>query len=467
MSIKTFTSAFRLGDVRGIYPNEIDEPFAFSFGQAFAAHFNLSGSIAVGRDMRDSSLSLQQSLIDGLSKAGLKVLDLGLCTTELGYFASTQVNIRAVIIVTASHNPANYAGFKCVLDQGKAVTFHTGLSDVMSLMLTNYRTKKPGGSQTEIDLLPAYIDYVSSKFSPQQWTTLPKIALNGLNGTAVTLAEQLAKKFELDVLWFRKKSGPFPSEGADPTKPALVKEMQEYMSRDNFGLGIAWDGDCDRCVFYDASGKLIPTYYIVGIFSQHFLQRHKAATIVFDGKLRWNTLDIIKQNGGIPHISETGHAFMKRHMKLTGAVYGGELSAHHYFSDFFHCDSGMFAWLTLLEWLVNNSDQNLEALISQRRSFHPSTPEISLSFENPDTALEIIRRHYSPRALDTQQFDGVSYVMPGDWRFCITPSKTENVVRFNFESRGNADDLLQHADDLFSLMDPLRISDEEINLTIQ
>ncbi|MFT5210536.1 MAG: phosphomannomutase [Flavobacterium sp.] len=456
-----------MGDVRGIYPDEIDESFAYAFGQAFASHFNLSGPVAVGHDMRTSSVPLQQNLSDGLRYAGIQVIDLGLCTTELGYFASTQANIDAVIIVTASHNAAEYAGFKCVLSQGKAVTFQSGLSAVMNLMLTGYRTKKPQASLVEIDLLPDYIAFITSKFAPQTWAQLPKIALNGLNGTAVTLAERLARTFELDVTWFRKEAGPFPKEGADPAKPALVKEMKKYMTSDNFGLGIAWDGDCDRCVFYDAAGRLIPTYYVIGIFAQHFLRRHKGATIVFDGKLRWNTIDAIKQAGGIPHMSETGHAFMKRHMKQTEAVYGGELSAHHYFSDFFHCDSGMFAWLTLLEWLATHSDRNLMEVIDQHRGSNPSTPEISLALDNTEDALEIIRRHCAPSALDIQQFDGVSYRMPGNWRCCITPSKTENVVRFNFESLGNADELLQHADKLLRKLEPLRTINHKIELCIQ
>lgn len=335
-------SAFRLGDVRGINPDEIDTSFATAFAHAFVSHFRISGAIVTGRDMRESSVLLQEALNEGLRESGIQVVDLGLCTTELAYFASTLPEYSAAIVVTASHNPAQYNGLKCVLKNGRAVTFETGLSEVMAKMLDNHRNLSRIGSLTVKDIRPLYIDYLKSKFSSADLQS-EHIALNGLNGTAATLAGTLATQFALPFTWFRKEPGPIPSEGADPVPPRLAAQMKRFMEDGNFAIGVAWDGDCDRCVFFDGDGNLVPTYYVVGLLAEHFLIRNSGASIAFDTKLRWNTIDVIQRHGGIPVPSATGHAFMKQKMREHKAVYGVELSSHNYFGDLFGCDSGMFA----------------------------------------------------------------------------------------------------------------------------
>lgn len=452
--------AFRLGDVRGIYPSDLDESFAQRFAHAFVQHFGLSGRIATGRDMRESSVGLQTALNQGLQEAGMNVVDIGLCTTELGYYASTLDDIEACIIVTASHNPARYNGFKCVLRHGEAVTFETGLQDVMRLMLRGQRCNagiSPGSYQA-LNLQPRYIEFLRRQFVSRQHYR-GKIALNGLNGTAATLAETLACELELPVTWFRKEPGPIPEEGCDPVKPRIQQEMRSFMQRD-FSLGVAWDGDCDRCVFFDESGEFIPTYYIIGILAEHYLQRFPGASIVFDSKLFWNTVDIIQRYGGKAVVSETGHAFMKSHMRKHNAIYGGELSAHHYFGDFFGCDSGMFTWLKLVE-ILQNSACSVAEIIDQRRKIVCCTPELSLLLNDADRAFaELLKRHQST-AVHIDYFDGLSFEMPGDWRFSLRKSKTEPLVRLNFEARGNSDMLLNKAADVLQQLKPFSASDAD------
>ncbi len=450
-------SAFRLGDIRGICPDEIDEVFVLNFAHAFVHYFGITGTVVTGRDMRESSGPLQGALNEGLQESGINVVDIGLCATELGYFASTQPGVRAAIVVTASHNPAGYNGLKCVLAGGEGVTFQTGLSNVMTLMIAGHRNRVSRGRYEKADFRPSYVEFLERKFSPTGLKT-EKIALNGLNGTAATLASTLASAFELPVTWFRKEPGPIPSEGADPVQPRLVGQMKQFMEDQGFAIGIAWDGDCDRCVFFDGQGDLVPTYYIVGLLAEQFLRRHSGAAIVFDTKLRWNTLDVLYQYGGKAIPSETGHAFMKQKMHQHGAVYGGELSSHHYFGEFFGCDSGMFAWLKVVE-LVNQSGSNISELIQDRRKKFCCTPEINLGLSDFDRVLRDIQGEYRACALNEDRFDGLAFELPGDWRFSLCQSKTESMVRLNLESRGKPDRLLEEGARLLRLLEKYKQDD--------
>jgi phosphomannomutase len=461
MTDRSYT-AFRLGDVRGVYPADIDETFAFDFAVAFATHFGISGTVATGRDMRTSSKALQQSLDEGFMSCGLEVLDIGLCPTELGYYASARSGISATIVVTASHNPANYNGLKCVLQQGVAVTFETGLNEVMRLMQNGVAPNTTArGHARRLDLHDEYIEYLGRQF-PLATRESVKIALNGLNGTAATLAGQISEHFSLPVTWFRREPGPIPDEGADPANPKVASEMKEFMQGDDFQLGVAWDGDCDRCVFFDGAGDIVPTYYIIGLLAEYFLSREPGRAIVYDTKLCWNTLDIVSEFGGKAVASETGHAFMKRHMRENDAIYGGELSSHHFFGNFYYCDSGMFAWLTLLEVLAR-SGKGIGELIQDRRRVICCTPEISLALSDIDAAFNAVLSTCSRNALSVERFDGFALEMPGEWRFSMKPSKTEPLARVNFESRGNPEQLIDEATKVLDILSPYRTRNEDFS----
>lgn len=446
--------AFRLGDIRGRYPDEIDEQFARRFARAFAERFSLSGAVATGRDMRESSPSLQAALNQGFVEAGLDLIDMGLCPTELGYFASTRPDVCASVIVTASHNPPAFNGLKCVLAGGEAVTFERGLKDVMARMLSakEFPTSATRGRYRHADMVSDYIRFLGRCFNIDALRT-GNVALNGLNGTAATLAVRIADSFDLPVTWFRQEPGPFPEEGADPGKPRLAAEMKSFMADRKFEFGVAWDGDCDRCVLFDGEGNSVPTYYAIGLLAGEYLKTDPGRAIVFDTKLCWNTLDIIAAGGGIPVRSETGHAFVKQHMRASNAIYGGELSSHHFFGDFFHCDSGMFAWLKTLE-VLNRTRQPIQQLLSARKAAIACTPEINLRLTDIDAAFTAIESRFGPTAVARDDFDGPSYEMPGQWRFSLRRSKTEALVRVNFECRGDAGRLRGYAGDVLEVLAP-------------
>ena len=452
-------SAFRLGDIRGLYPDEIDEDFVHDFAHAFVGYFKLEGKIATGRDMRRSSDSLQSVLNETLSAIGIDVINIGLCPTELGYFASGVSNIEAAIVVTASHNPAVYNGLKCVRSDGQAITNEHGLNEIRKLMLDGYRHRASTGSVCCVDYHGQYLDFLCEYFPPESLQG-GQIALNGLNGTAASMAGLIASEFELPVTWFRENPGPIPDQGADPSNPRLVKEMKGFMSGAAYSLGVAWDGDCDRCVFFDAEGDLIPTYYVVGLLAEKFLIENPGGTIVFDTKLCWNTLDIIAKYGGKAVPAETGHAFMKEKMHRHNAVYGGELSSHHYFGDFYGCDSGMFAWLSMLK-LLNESGVSGRELIEDRRREINCTPEITLTLTDIEAAFGAIEKKYGGPALQVDRFDGLGFTMPNDWRFSLRRSKTEPVVRVNFESRKTADALLTEGPGVFDVLEAYRADDSD------
>lgn len=450
--------AFRLGDVRGIYPTDIDADFAERFAQAFAIHFALEGKVAVGRDMRDSSIALQDGLHKGFNEAGLDVVDLGLCATELGYFASSMPDIEAVVVITASHNPAQYNGFKCVLQGGKGIHFGNGLKDVMQLMLKRAKRQvSQKGKVLSRDYQRDYIEFLKQRFSIRPG--LGSIALNGLNGTASTLAADIAGAFELSTSWFRKEPGPFPRDGADPVNPRLRKQMTEFMGSQDFCLGVAWDGDCDRCVFFDGQGCYIPAYYIVGILADHILEQTGPAPIVFDTKVYWNLKEVIERRSATPIPSKTGHSFMKQNMKHSGAVYGGEQSSHHYFGDFFACDSGMYAWLKMAE-LISRSPRPLGELVEERRALFKCTPEISLKLQDLDRAMGELEQVYGASAANIERLDGLAFDM-GSWRFSVKESKTEPFVRINMESRSTAANLIENGGRLLEFFESFRADDQD------
>ena len=452
-------SAFRLGDIRGIYPDEFDESFVERFAHAFAGHFNLRGRIATGRDMRASSEGLQLALNDTLSSIGIEVVDIGLCPTELGYFASGVSDIDAAMIVTASHNPPAYNGLKCVLSDGQAITQEGGLSDIQRLMAGDYRHHSAEGSVVREDFHERYLAFLKRHFLPE---TLHQgqIALNGLNGTAATMADMIATEFNLPVTWFRRSPGPMPEEGADPTNPKLAQEMKSFMVDQGFVIGVAWDGDCDRCVCFDHKGELIPTYYLIGLLAEKFLIDKPGGAIVFDTKLCWNTLDIISKHGGVAVPAETGHAYMKHKMHRHQAVYGGELSSHHYFGDFYGCDSGMFTWLTI-QGMLAATGESLSELIQSRKIEVAITREISVALSDVDRAFATVLSQFEKVATDVDHFDGLSFTMPGDWRFSLRRSKTEPVVRVNFETRGASETLLSEGVAVFQALEPFRGDDED------
>ena len=450
----TETGAFRLGDIRGLYPEEINEDFVRSFAHVYVGHHSLSGRIATGRDMRQSSASLHEALNEVLASIGIEVLDMGACPTELGYFASGQPDVNAAIIVTASHTPSRFNGLKCVLSDGTAMT-RNAVGKVAALMQSGYKHGSSEGSIRTVDLHSAFVIELQSRFHTDELQQ-EMLALNGLNGTALTLAEAIADEFSLPVTWFREGPGPIPQQGTDPSDPLLAGEMKANMSTGDYLLGFAWDGDCDRFVCFDDEGNLVPTYYLIGIIAEYFLCLHPGSAIVFDTKLCWNTLDVIRRYGGQPVAARTGHTFMKLKMQESGALYGGELSAHHYFGDFHGCDSGMLAWLTVLK-LLKTAEAPIKDLVAEIRAEICCTPEVSLPVSEAEEACRLLVKTYGEEYLVGSESDGIAFELPGDWRFSARASKTESALRVNFESRGYPDALLERGSRVLECLTPMCI----------
>lgn len=450
------TRAFRLGDIRGIYPDEVNEEFVNSFAHALVGQYGLKGAIATGRDVRESSESLQTCLNESLSGIGIEVLDMGVCPTELGYFASGDHRVNAAIVITASHNPANYNGLKCVLSNGQAISRENGLAAVEKKVSGGYRHPSAAGSIEKVDFHSRYLEFLKARF-PADGLATGKLALNGMNGTAVTMAGAVADALDIPVAWFKKGPGPVLREGADPTNPSLAREMKSMMAGEAFTLGVAWDGDCDRCVCFDSEGELIPPYYLIGFLVEHFLQQSPGGAVVFDTKLCWNTLEMIEKNGGRAVPARTGHIYMKKKMQESAAVYGGELSSHHYFGDFHGCDAGMLAWLTVLK-MLKSSATPIHEMVAECRELVCCTPEISLAIEQEPAFLRL-EEAYGDHVM-IREDDGLAFELPGNWRFSVRPSKTEPLARFNFEGR-NPEILLEEGRKVLELMEPFLAAEQE------
>ncbi|MCB1646342.1 MAG: hypothetical protein KDI36_12860 [Pseudomonadales bacterium] len=455
------SAAFRLGDIRGIYPSDINESFIYQFARIFTRHFGLAGKrVVTGRDTRHSGESLQQALNQGLLDSGLEVLDLGISATEVGYFASVQTGISAALMVTASHNPGAYNGLKCILAGGKVVTFETGLRDIMYAMAVEHHEVRMAPEQPQpAEIHEHFCDFISGKFSGEPLQGL-RMALNPMFGTAVPTASALAASLGLNISWLNQEAAPVPPEGPDPIKPDRLAEMQRFMARGQYDLGVAWDGDADRCLFFDGTGNLIPTYYVVGMFATAALERSPGAAIVYDSKLCWNTEDIIARHRGKPVIARTGHAFMKEKMQSSGAAYGGELSGHHYFGDFFGCDSGMYAWLEMVR-ILSHAGKDLASLTEEYRRQIRCTREVSLKIGNFDALTTRLMSEFEVLAEAVTRVDGLAIHL-GNWRMSIVPSKTEDTVRFNFEGRCSEDELLEGANHVLRLASAYVASEEAV-----
>ena len=450
----TDINAFRQGDIRGFFPHEINEGFAYQLGLAFAHYFNPTGSITTGRDQRASSPLLHAALNQGLSDGGAHVLNIGLCPTELIYFSATLPDIGGAIMVTASHNPASYNGFKPVLRNAKAITHTNGLLRLRNAVATgNLSKKQDKGLIESFNPLVGYLDFLCQRFSALSGLNI-KLAANGMNGCASVIAEPLFKRLGIDADWlYGEPSVDFPKKGPDPVRIKYLEKMKKFMGGKDYSLGLAWDGDGDRCLFFDHNGEFYSTYYIIGLLVQATLTNHPGAAIVFDPKTHWNTIDLINRYGGRPVQSKTGHAFVKQKMSEVDAAYGGEHSAHHFFRELKYSDSGMFPWLMLLEY-QQAMGQDVSAYIEKRKECFQVLPEVNLQLSDLKRAYEKLASEYRDKSIHFDTFDGHSYEFKEGWRFNIRASNTEPLIRINLESKNGISLIEGKLQELVSLLRP-------------
>ena len=428
-------TCFKAYDIRGRIPDQLNEDIAWRIGNATADYLG-ARRVVIGRDMRLSSSGLADSVARGLAEAGVEVLDIGLCGTEMVYFAVMHLQADGGIMVTASHNPADYNGLKLVREQAKPISADTGLVDIRKLAEADERCAASAqGQRKSVDVFEAYVSHMLGYVDVANLEPL-KLVVNAGNGCAGIAVDGLEDHLPFEFIKIHHEpDGTFPNGIPNPLLPENRASTAEAVVSNGADMGIAWDGDFDRCFLFDEKGGFIEGYYIVGLLAESLLEKHPGGKIVHDPRLTWNTLDIVEAAGGIAVQSKSGHSFIKETMRRVDGIYGGEMSAHHYFRDFSYADSGMIPWLLVAE-LLCKTGKPLSALVDERIAKYPASGEINREVADAGETLQKLHDRYAKDALSIDDTDGYSFEFP-DWRFNIRMSNTEPVVRLNVESRGD------------------------------
>lgn len=467
-------TCFKAYDIRGRLGDELNEDVAYRIGSAFVKTREAK-LVVVGGDIRHSSERLKKALVQGILDAGAEVIDIGMTGTEEVYFASFYLDVDGGIEVTASHNPIDYNGMKLVGRGAQPISGDSGLSMIRELAESSIspythipfsistddahdaesEIQHPGYQQQSI--LAPYIAHLLSYIDLEKVKPL-RLVVNAGNGAAGHVIDAIEKEFQLNqvpiefIKVHHEPDGSFPNGIPNPLLPenrfATIEAIKQYQA----DFGIAWDGDFDRCFLFDENARFIEGYYIVGLLAEAFLRKHAGEKIIHDPRLTWNTIEQVTQAGGIPIQSKTGHAFIKERMRLENAVYGGEMSAHHYFRDFAYCDSGMIPWLLVIE-LISLSGKSLSALVDERMAMYPCSGEINFRVEDVPTTLNKIVDFYTQKnnkgvadfssvnqdleLPKIDETDGISLEFP-EWRFNLRASNTEPLLRLNIEAKYDA-----------------------------
>jgi len=464
----TNLTCFKVYDIRGKLGEELNTDIAYRIGRAFAQHTKAK-KVVVGGDVRLTSEELKLALANGLMDGGTNVIDLGLCGTEHIYFATSYLKCDGGVVITASHNPIDYNGMKLVRENSKPISGDTGLFDIKALAeLNEFADVSEKGQLSTYDISQAYTEHLLTYIDVKNFS-LPdspsgkplKLVVNAGNGTAgpaLDVIESVFKQLQVPVEFIKvhhQADGNFPNGIPNPLLVENRAATRDAVIAHNADMGIAWDGDFDRCFLFDEQGQFIEGYYIVGLLAENFLAKStdnkvKKDKIIHDPRLTWNTIDIVEQAGGQAIQSKTGHAFIKERMRIEDAVYGGEMSAHHYFRDFFYCDSGMIPWLLIAE-LVCLRKQPLSSLVKARIEAYPSSGEINNKIADPKKAITRVFSFYHNDAQVIDETDGISMEF-GTWRFNLRSSNTEPVVRLNVESKGNVELMEEKTQEVLALL---------------
>ena len=460
-------ACFKAYDVRGRVREDLDEALAEGVGRAFVEVLQADRAaglgaadrdatdrvrVALGQDVRESSPALSTALARGLIRGGADVLDLGLCGTEMVYFATFHHRLDGGIMVTASHNPKGYNGLKLVRAGARPVSGDTGLHDLGRAAVAGGLPDAPApGTVSRLDLLPAYVAHLLSWVDRDALKPL-KIVVDAGNGCAGPVAGRLACELPFRIVPLRfQPDGTFPTGVPNPLLPGNRELCADAVRREGADLGVAFDGDFDRCFFFDDRGDFVEGYYLVGLLAKQALRQAPGARIVHDPRLTWNTIDIVRASGGIPVCSKTGHAFIKERMRAEDAVYGGEMSAHHYFRRFGYCDSGMIPWLLVATHLCREG-VTLHDAIGDRIERFPCSGEINREVADIAASIRAVHDRYAPVALDEDRTDGLSLTF-ADWRFNLRGSNTEPLLRLNVETRADRELLHDRTDEVLAVID--------------
>ena len=479
----TGLSCFLAYDIRGRVPEQIDAAFARNLGRAFVAELG-ARRVVLGRDVRLESPMLAEALIAGLTTSGADVIDIGLCGTEEVYFATVHHGADGGIMVTASHNPKGYNGMKLVRAGAQPISGDTGLFAIRDRMFDGVSSDPagagwsvsdpdPGAAESRASRQPnvsgghvgdaqgsvrldtdktAYIQHLLGYIDRLALRPLKIVADpgNGGAGPVLRLLAESLSPLEFVVI-HETPDGEFPNGVPNPLLPERRAATAAAVREHGADFGIAWDGDFDRCFLFDGNGRFIEGYYLVGLLAEVMLAKHPGAKILHDPRLTWNTVDQVRAAGGIPVQSKTGHAFMKERLRSEDAIYGGEMSAHHYFRDFAYCDSGMIPWLLVAE-LISRSGRSLADLVDARMAAYPCSGEINYRVPAVAPVLERVLDHYAPAQPVIDCTDGISLEFP-DWRFNLRASNTEPLLRLNVESRGDPTAVEYHVTEIACLIE--------------
>ena len=444
-------TCFKAYDIRGRVPDQLNTDVAYRIGRAFVDYL-IAKKVVVGHDIRLTSAELTDALVEGITDGGADVLHIGQCGTEEVYFATFNQQVDGGICVTASHNPMDYNGMKLVREGSRPISGDTGLNDIQAIAEQGkFVASDRKGSVTPLDSRPDYVKHLLTYVDRQKLKPL-KIVVNAGNGGAGAAIDALEPHLPFEFIKIHHNpDGHFPNGIPNPLLPENRGATIAAVKQHRADFGIAWDGDFDRCFFFDENGDFIEGYYLVGLLAEAFLFKAPGAKVVHDPRLIWNTQAIAARHGGIAIQSKTGHAFIKERMRKEDAVYGGEMSAHHYFKDFAYCDSGMIPWLLVAE-LVSVKQKGLSTLVSECISQFPCSGEINREITDPKAAIEKVEQHYRDNAVDIDKTDGLSMAF-ANWRFSLRMSNTEPVVRLNVESRADIQLMEAKRDELLALLD--------------
>ncbi len=440
-------TCFKAYDARGQVPDELNEDIAYRVGRAFAQFLNPK-QIAVGRDVRLTSESLFTALTNGLMDSGVDVLDLGICGTEQVYHAAFSKELEGGIMITASHNPIDHNGFKFVRQSAQPISGDTGLEEIRAIAeKAEFAEPDKKGQLIPSDLSQQYSEHLLTYIKNKETLKPFKIVVNSGNGVAGPALDLIEKSLPFEFIKLQHNpDGNFPNGIPNPLLPEGRQPTIDAIKEHNADFGIAWDGDFDRCFFFDAEGNFIEGYYIVGLLSAQLLKNNGGGNIVHEPRLVWNTIELAEQNGGVPIQSKAGHAFIKEKMREVDAIYGGEMSAHHFFRQFGYCDSGMIPWMLIAE-MMSEQDKSLGELVNERIEAFPCSGEINTKVSDTQKVIDRIKASYLPLNPDLDETDGISMDF-GEWRFNIRSSNTEPLLRLNVESRRNVPLMQQKTDEL-------------------
>ncbi len=441
--------SFKAYDIRGKVPGELNAGLAYKIGRALVTYLNAK-SIVIGRDVRKSSPELAAELTRGLIEAGCNVYDLGLCGTEMIYFGTPFLDADGGVMITASHNPPEYNGLKFVKRGSVPMGYDSGLDAIEKMVLNDELgpVAPVKGKVFRKDIMDEFILKVTKFFNKEKIKPY-KVVVNAGNGCAGPALDALEKFLPINMIKvFHEPDSNFPNGVPNPLLPENRQPTIDAMKEHNADLGVAWDGDYDRCFFFDEKGNFIEGYYIVGLLARSILKLNPGEKIVHDPRLIWNTIDVVTKAGGEAVVSKSGHAFIKQKMREVNSIYGGEMSAHHYFRDNFYSDSGLIPFVLILQ-LMSDEDAPLSQLVGEMIKSYPCSGEINSTVPEPVMKIDELKKRYSDGILD--ELDGISIEFP-DWRFNVRMSNTEPLLRLNVESKNEEKLMKKMTDELLQFI---------------